>query len=474
MSYQNIARKWRPQRFDQVIGQDPIVHTLLNALKRERVGAAYLFAGLRGTGKTSLARLLAKALNCENPDPSGEPCNHCTSCQEITKGHSLDVIEVDGASNRGIDDIRNLNESVSYSPSHGRYKIYIIDEVHMLTKEAFNALLKTLEEPPAQVKFFFATTEPHKVLPTILSRTQRFDLSRISDQAIINMLKTIAQDLNATIDEGALSLIARLSEGSLRDAQSLLDQIHLTSTDKITEKSVHTLLGLPSLEPFFAIDEAITKRDVKQAFDLARQFYNTGYDLNHFIQSLAEHYKTHLTIKLGGQEPHLSPEQSARYQKGSGQFKQTQLLTILDYLFKTLTELQKKPITRLELEMILLHLTKGGQGDTLAELVTRLEEMEERLSKPKPQPAPSPKPAPVVAAPKPQPITPPPPKVEPAPLQEAPLPLDKPVNSAPPAPKPAAPPASPPKPISNDERTQVKMETLLRFAGVELNGSVTK
>ena len=188
-NYQVLARKYRPQKFSEVVGQDPIVTTLKNAIKNKRLAHAYLFCGSRGTGKTTLARVFAKALNCHQPLPDGEPCNQCTSCKEITSGSSLDVLEIDGASHRGIDDVRQINETVGYAASGGGYKIYIIDEVHMLTKEAFNALLKTLEEPPARVMFFFATTEPHKVLPTILSRCQRFNLNRISSEKIVEKLR---------------------------------------------------------------------------------------------------------------------------------------------------------------------------------------------------------------------------------------------------------------------------------------------
>ena len=210
--YQVIARKYRPQTFADVLGQSPIVTTLKNAIKKNRLAHAYLFCGSRGTGKTTLARVFAKALNCLQPTQDGEPCNQCTSCRGIVSGSSMDVLEIDGASNRGIEDIRQINETVGYATSSGKYKIYIIDEVHMLTKEAFNALLKTLEEPPAKVLFFFATTEPHKVLPTILSRCQRFNLSRISPQLIVNKLARIAKDLNAVAEEEALHMIATRAE----------------------------------------------------------------------------------------------------------------------------------------------------------------------------------------------------------------------------------------------------------------------
>src|SRR3990167_3980535 len=264
--YQVLARRYRPQRFQDVIGQEAVVTTLKNALRLKRIAHAYLFAGCRGIGKTTLARLFAKALNCPNRKEDSEPCNACPSCREITLGQSLDVIEIDGASNRGIDDIRSICETACYSPTQGSYKIYIIDEVHMLTKEAFNALLKTLEEPPERAKFLLATTEPHKVLPTILSRCQRFELKRIPLSHLIHKLQTIASDLSREIDEEALHLIASFSDGSLRDAESLLDQILAFAEGKMSADSVRQTLGLMPQETFFALDQAFSKGDVAHAF----------------------------------------------------------------------------------------------------------------------------------------------------------------------------------------------------------------
>src|SRR5512136_1075662 len=242
-SYLVLARKWRPQLFEEVVGQRHITQTLQNAISQKRVAHAFLFTGARGVGKTSSARILAKALNCEK-GPGTNPCNQCATCQEVTHGTSMDVIEIDGASNRGIDEIRELKENVRYTPAKSRYKIYIIDEVHMLTTEAFNALLKTLEEPPPHVIFVFATTEPHKIPLTILSRCQRYDFKRIPLASILEQLRTIATQEGMEISDQSLHLIAREAEGSMRDAQSLLDQVLSYAGQKVSDKEVIEVLGV--------------------------------------------------------------------------------------------------------------------------------------------------------------------------------------------------------------------------------------
>src|SRR5215210_7601244 len=243
--YTVIARRYRPQSFDELVGQEHVARALQQAISSGRVGHAYLFTGARGVGKTSAARILAKALNCvEGPTPT--PCNVCDVCLRVTAGDDVDVLEIDGASNRGIDEIRQLRQNVAVRPSRVRYKIYIIDEVHMLTKEAFNALLKTLEEPPAHVKFMFATTEPEKVLPTILSRCQRFDLRRIPEALIVKHLGEIARKERVTIEPAALQAIARGAEGGMRDAESALDQLISFCGEKIVESDVLSMFGLTS------------------------------------------------------------------------------------------------------------------------------------------------------------------------------------------------------------------------------------
>lgn len=294
MSYLIFARKFRPQTFEQVLGQDPIVTTLRNGIKQERIPQNFLFSGPRGIGKTSTARILAKALNCAK-GPVEEPCGKCTSCQEITQGNSLDVLEIDGASNRGIDEIRNLRETVKFKPVNGRYKIYIIDEVHMLTTEAFNALLKTLEEPPPHVKFIFATTESHKVPLTILSRCQRFTFKRIPTHVIAEKLEEIAKAEKLKFDKKAIYLVAKASEGALRDAESLLDQLASFSEGKIEEADVLATLGLASEEVYFSILAAIQSKEAEKIFSLVADLYDNGKDLSQFAKGLLETFR-HLLL----------------------------------------------------------------------------------------------------------------------------------------------------------------------------------
>ncbi|MDP2807111.1 MAG: DNA polymerase III subunit gamma/tau, partial [bacterium] len=248
MSYLVLARKWRPQNFEQLIGQQHVTTTLRNAIKSKRIAHAYLFSGARGVGKTSAARVLAKALNCAE-GPTETPCNKCSSCVEITGSRSIDVLEIDGASNRGIDEIRDLRENVKYTPTQGKYKIYIIDEVHMLTKEAFNALLKTLEEPPAHAIFIFATTEIHKVPITILSRCQRFDFRKVEVSVVVDYVKRMLQGEDVQASDDCLYLVAQKSEGSMRDAVSLLDQLISYGGQKLTAEDARQVLGL--------VDEAL-------------------------------------------------------------------------------------------------------------------------------------------------------------------------------------------------------------------------
>ena len=297
MSYLVFALKWRPKNFDEIIGQAHIVNTLKSALQNNRLAHAYLFSGPRGIGKTSTARILAKALNCKE-GPTVNPCGKCPSCLEIAQGRSLDVIEIDGASNRGIDEIRTLRENVKFAPVMGKYKIYIIDEVHQITTDGFNALLKTLEEPPEFVKFIFATTHPHKVIPTILSRCQRLDFRRIPIMEIISQLERIIKEEQISVDKEVLFAIAKASDGSLRDAESILDQLASFTKDKISLKDVVSVLGMVEQEALFAITEQIINKDPKAALAIFNQIIDEGKDIGAFLANLIEHFRNLMVAKV--------------------------------------------------------------------------------------------------------------------------------------------------------------------------------
>ncbi len=369
-NYQALARRYRPQRFADVLGQEAIVTTLINALQGDRLAHAYLFSGARGTGKTTLARILAKAINCEQRQ-DGEPCNSCPSCHEITSGASLDILEIDGASHRGIDDIRQINETVGYAAPKGHHKVYIIDEVHMLTKEAFNALLKTLEEPPPKVKFFFATTEPHKIPPTIISRCQRFQLSRLTPELIITKLRAECQELSATITDPALSLIAQAAEGGMRDAESILDQVLSFHGQEIDEQAVADVLGLAPKTTYIRLDEAAKTHDLSIPFDIVDEVFSSGRDLTHFITGLIEHHRSHLLHAISN-----TPTPYTR----------AQLLTLLDDLLLAQERFRHAPSKRIALEMMLTRIVRTPRQIPLEELVDRLISLESRLDSPLPPP----------------------------------------------------------------------------------------
>jgi DNA polymerase-3 subunit gamma/tau len=297
MSYTVFALKWRPKNFDEIIGQNHIVSTLKSAILKGRVANAYLFAGPRGVGKTSTARIFAKALNCKE-GLSANPCSKCSSCVQIAEGRSLDVIEIDGASNRGIDEIRILRENVKFAPVQGKYKIYIIDEVHQITPDGFNALLKTLEEPPEYVKFIFATTHPHKVIPTILSRCQRFDFRRIPAMEIDQQLERIVTAEKIDVDKEVLFAIAKASDGSLRDAESVLDQLFSFSKEKISIKDVISVLGLVEQDALFGITDKLIMKDALGALTLLNTIIDDGKDVGVFLSSLIEHFRNLMIAKV--------------------------------------------------------------------------------------------------------------------------------------------------------------------------------
>jgi DNA polymerase-3 subunit gamma/tau len=378
MSYLVLARKWRPQIFEDVVGQRPITQTLQNAISQERVAHAFLFAGARGVGKTSTARILAKALNCEI-GPRINPCNQCTTCHEISSGISMDVIEIDGASNRGIDEIRELKENVRYTPAKSRYKIYIIDEVHMLTREAFNALLKTLEEPPPHIIFVFATTEPHKIPATILSRCQRYDFKRIPLKEIIGSLKRIVDEERVQISQRGILSIAQASEGSLRDAQSLLDQVISYGGKDIRDENIAEILGLVDRKILYDTIEAIADRDVGRCVEIVDHVYEFGYDLQHFCRELLQYLRNLILMKVS-QHPEraieLPEEELAALRKQAERFQFDQLSHLFSLLLKGEGEVVQSTFPRTMLEMALIRMTTFRSILPIDEILKKLEKLD--------------------------------------------------------------------------------------------------
>ncbi|MCU0452747.1 MAG: DNA polymerase III subunit gamma/tau [Bacteroidetes bacterium] len=380
MSFQVTARKWRPMVFEDVVGQRHVTATLKNALSSGRVAHAYIFSGTRGSGKTTTARILAKAVNCLSPIDHN-PDNTCEVCQEIVAGRSMDVIEIDGASNRGVEEIRNLRESVRYAPARGKYKIYIIDEVHMLTKEAFNALLKTLEEPPSHVIFVFATTEIHKVPMTILSRCQRFDFRRIATEEIVERLRYIAGEEQVQIEEDALNVVARKGDGSMRDAQSIFDQVRAFCGSSISTKEVLTALNVVDQELYFRCSAVIRTKDAAAAIGLVDEVVRSGYDLREFVGGLAEHFR-HLLIVAASRSTELiemSASYKKRYEDESAAFPEADLLRILKIVHELEQTLRFAPQPRYKLESTMLQLARLESAVKVDDLLKRLEDLRQQL-----------------------------------------------------------------------------------------------
>lgn len=306
MAYTALYRLYRPSDFEDLVGQEHIKQTIKNALQRQKFAHAYLFTGPRGTGKTSTAKLIGKAVNCLSPLESGEPCNECANCRAVKEGTMNDIIEIDAASNNGVDEIRNIREQVHFAPSQGKYKVYIIDEVHMLSMGAFNALLKTLEEPPAHIIFILATTEPHKIPLTIISRCQRFDFRRISPSAIVERLKFIVNDQKLQVDDEALHLIASISQGGMRDALSLLDQSISYATDKVTAEDVTTIVGKTSIRFVGNVVELIEKGDISSVIEQVDEIIEQGKEPEYFIEDLIGYYRDILLYKTTQNPTHLN------------------------------------------------------------------------------------------------------------------------------------------------------------------------
>lgn len=374
MAYQVTARKWRPQKFEDVVGQEHITATLKNAIKTGRIAHAFLFTGPRGIGKTTTARILAKVLNCENPIDS-EPCNECSMCKAINDNKTMDIIEIDGASNRGIDEIRTLRESVKYPPTLGKYKVYIIDEVHMLTKESFNAFLKTLEEPPAHTIFIFATTDIHKVPLTIISRCQRFDFRRIQLEVIKKQLKKIADEEKILIDDKTLTLISKKADGALRDAQSLFDQVVSFCGNNIDPETVSKMLNLIDDELFFELSDAILSKDFPVVFDTTDKIYQNGWDFIDFIDGLLEHFRNILSVVLTQRTDLIETAEiyRAKYANYVQSFSKGDLLRILNYLSKLQQELRYSNNQKLKIEIALTNLIGLEKSSTLSEIISGVE-----------------------------------------------------------------------------------------------------
>ena len=380
MSYEVLARKWRPQMFQDVVGQEHIAQTLINAIKTDRLSHAYLFGGPRGVGKTSVARIFAKAINCEQGEP-GIPCNKCSSCLAITKGSSVDVQEIDGASNRRIEEIRELRENIKYMPSASKYRIYIIDEVHMLTKEAFNALLKTLEEPPAHAKFIFATTEAHKVPVTILSRCQRFDFKRISPIQIVSHLKNISKEEGIVINKSGLGMIAKAADGSMRDAESLLDQVIAFTGSEVEDKYIAEILGIVDTDIVFRASDAILEGSPQKCIEIIDKIYNYGYDIKEFYRTLMDQFRN-LLISLIDPQTHLLELSESERKKINHQAEMAgreKLQVLLNFLINREADLRFTSHPRLILETTMIKLCHLGDFLSFGDLLEKIESLEKRL-----------------------------------------------------------------------------------------------
>lgn len=378
MAYVALYRKWRPQGFDSLVGQEAVRTALTNALETGRIAHAYLFAGPRGTGKTSTAKILAKAVNCEH-GPTPNPCNKCQNCVRINDGTSMDVFEIDAASNRGIDEIRDLREKIAFAPVNGRYKVYIIDEVHMLTTEAFNALLKTLEEPPPHVIFILATTEPHKIPATIHSRCQRFDFKRVTDSDIVKRLHEVADGSGIAADDDALQLIAVQADGGMRDALSLLDQCGVMA-ERVSAETVRSVLGIVGREALRELVKAVGEGNVPKALELLEALLAGGKDVKQIITELAEYLRAVLLYKASPdyREIYLTDTKEA-IAAMEGLFSTDRLMAAQERLHQCMLELRQSVRGRIAAEMCLFDLCRV-EGSTLAALTARVEKLEAMLA----------------------------------------------------------------------------------------------
>ena len=401
MDYLAIARKYRPQTFEEVVGQEGVATTLRNALESGRVAHAYLFCGPRGVGKTTTARILAKALNCAD-GPTPTPCNQCESCRGIMGGDDIDVIEIDAASNTGVDDIRSLRDNVRFAPARSRFKVYIVDEVHMLSRSAFNAFLKTLEEPPAHVKFVFCTTEPHRLPDTIHSRCQRFDFRRISTTDIVTRLGQICAKEGRAADAGALALIARSSKGGMRDSETLLDQLTSYCGDAITVAEVEQALGALPRPRIFQLIGHLAAHEVDKALQLVHDALQDGKDIENLLTQVLDHVRSLLVLSVCGSQRALldeTPEDLAELVKQGQSFTTDSLLYISQVLWDTLRKVKEGAHSRVPLELAIIKLARSSDLQPLAAVLERLQALEARLAGQPGSPPGGARPAPRAAAP---------------------------------------------------------------------------
>ncbi len=386
MSYLVLARKYRPQTFDQVVKQDHVSRTLTNAISTGRVAHAILFSGPRGTGKTTVARIMAKAMNCE-VGPTSVPCDECRSCREITAGRSMDVFEIDGASNNSVDQIRELRENVKYSPAYSLYKIYIIDEVHMLSTAAFNALLKTLEEPPSHVMFIFATTEPHKIPITILSRCQRHDFKLIDVESIIRHLEMLCIKEGVDIDAESLGLLARQGGGSMRDALSLLDLVMSTTAGTITNQQILDILGVVDRKIIFDLAAALLGGDIAQILEIVDELYSRGYDMKKLYADMVEHFRNLVVVKMGGKTSKLVDTPAHEINLMIEQVNDVTgafLNQVFDLLFTEETTLGHSSQPKLAMEMIFMRLHQIKPALPIDELIEKLDNLRKDIYETRP------------------------------------------------------------------------------------------
>jgi DNA polymerase-3 subunit gamma/tau len=375
MSYLVFARKWRPPTFDDVVGQEHITETLKKAIEKNRVAHAYIFTGTRGVGKTTTARILAKALNCEK-GPTPTPCGECASCKDIVTGSSFDVLEIDGASNNSVNDIRELRENVGYSSMGGKHRIFVIDEVHMLSNSAFNALLKTLEEPPKGVIFIFATTEPQKIPATIHSRCQRYDFRRISAEHILERLIHICDKEHIAYERTALMLVARKADGSMRDALSLLDQVYSFCRENLSETEVRSVLGLVGMEVFNRVMDAVCAKDGATMLGLVQEVLYQGFDLQEFITGLQEHLRNLLFARipgaLAGRGIDLDEVTAAQFVASANRFAEADLLRMTEIVRRTEFDIKRSAFPRFQTELMLLKLVHLDRTVSLEQMVKLL------------------------------------------------------------------------------------------------------